>query len=105
MRFRHVFMGIGGLLVFIILLATDPDGGILKNIPFGSSTLSLLIILLTSILYIGMLHLGRKGLIDYINLEEYFKKALMTPEGSGLALIAVGLIMISVSLVILAATK
>ena len=105
MRFRHVFMGIGGFLVFLLLLITDPDGGILKNIPFGSSTLSLIIILLTSILYIGMLHLARKGIVDYIDLEEYFKKALMTPEGAGLALIAVGLIMVSISLVILAATK
>lgn len=105
MRFRHVFMGIGGFLVLLILLITDPDGGILKNIPFGSSTLSLLIILLASILYIGMLHLARKSLVDYINLEEYFKKALMTPEGAGLALIGVGLIMVSISLVILAATK
>ena len=52
-----------------------------------------------------MLHLARKALADYIDLEEYFKKALMTPEGAGLALIGIGLIMVSISLVILAATK
>lgn len=105
MRFRHVFLGIGSLLVVLILLLSDPDNGIVQKLPFGSGTVSLLIVLFTSILYIAFLHMGRKALADYIDLEEYFKKALMTPEGAGLSLIAVGLMMIAISLVILASTR
>lgn len=105
MRFRNVFIGIGSLLTIIVLLLSDPDGGFVQNLPFGSGTLSVLIILVSSILYVGLLHLARKGLIDYIDLEQFFKKAFQTPEGSGLAIIGVGLIMISISIVILAATK
>jgi len=104
-RFRNVFLGIGGFLTLLVLLMSDPDGGLIKNLPFGAGTLSILIVLVSSILYIGVLHLGRKSLIDYINLEQYFKKALLTPEGAGLALIGVGLMMVSIALVILAAVK
>lgn len=105
MRFRHVFIGLGSLLTIVVLLLSDPDGGFINNLPFGSGTLATLIILVSSILYIGLLHFSRKGLFDYIDLEIYFKKALQTPEGSGLAIIGIGLVMVAVSIVILAATK
>lgn len=105
MRFRNVFLGIGSLLVVLVLLLSDPDSGFVRNLPFGASTLSFLIILVSSVLYIGVLHLGRKALLDYIDLEEYFKKAKLSPEGAGAALIAVALFSVSISLVILAASK
>ena len=105
MRFRHVFMGIGSILTVAVLLLSDPDGGLVQNLPYGSGTVSLLITLLISILYVGVLHLARKGLFDYLDLSVFFKKALETSQGSGLALIAVGLAMVSISVVILAATK
>ena len=105
MRFRHVFMGIGSILTVAVLLLSDPDGGLVQNLPYGSGTVSLLITLLISILYVGVLHLARKGLFDYLDLSVFFKKALESSQGSGLALIAVGLAMVSVSVVILAATK
>lgn len=103
MRFRHVFLGIGSFLVAILLLLSDPDGGLVQNLPFGAGTLSTLIILVTSILFIALLHVARKSLFDYLDLEVYFRKALMSPEGAGMALIAVALAMISISLAILAA--
>lgn len=105
MRFRHAFMGVGSLLVVILLLITDPQNNIVANLPFGSGTLAMIIILVSSLLYIGLLHLARKGLYDYLDLEVYFQKALLTPEGSGMALIAVSLAMIAISIVILAATS
>ena len=105
MRFRNIFIGIGSLLVIILLLLSDPDGGLVQNLPFGAGTLSTIIILVISILYVGLLHYSRKALLDYLDLEELFNKAKLTPEGSGLAIIGIGLIMISVSIVILAATK
>ena len=105
MRFRNIFIGIGSLLVIILLLLSDPDGGLVQNLPFGAGTLSTIIILVISILYVGLLHYSRKALLDYLDLKELFNKAKLTPEGSGLAIIGIGLIMVSVSIVILAATK
>ena len=105
MRFRHVFIGLGSVLTVLVLLLSDPDHGFIQNLPFGSSTAATLIILVTSILYIGLLHLARKGLLDYLDLEVLFKKALQTSEGAGLALISVSGMMIAIALVILAATK
>ena len=105
MRFRNIFIGIGSLLVIILLLLSDPDGGLVQNLPFGAGTLSIIIILVISILYVGLLHFSRKALLDYLDLEELFNKAKLTPEGCGLAIIGIGLIMVSVSIVILAATK
>jgi len=104
MRFRHVFIGLGSLLVITALLLSDPDSGVIKSLPFGSDTVALIINLTVSVLYIGLLHVARKGLVDYIDLKMYFVKALQSSEGSGLAIIGVGLIMLSVSLTILAAT-
>lgn len=105
MRFRDIYLGIGSLLVVIILLLSDPDNGFIQHLPFGAGTLSILIILVVSILYVGLLHVSRKALLDYIDLAELFKKATQTPEGSGLAIIGIGLIMIAISIVILASTK
>lgn len=105
LRFRHAFLGLGSVLTILVLFLSDPDAGFIRNLPFGAGTLSVLLILVTSILYIGLLHIARRGLLDYIDLEVYFKKALQTPEGAGMALIGVGLIMISISLVIMAAVK
>lgn len=105
MRFRHVFLTIGSLLTFLVLLISDPDGGFVQNLPFGSGTASTLIILVTSILYIGLLHISRKGLFDYIDLEVFFKKALESSEGAGKALIAVAIAMVAIAIVIFAATS
>lgn len=105
MTFSRIYMVLGGLLVLIVLLLSDPDSGLIQNLPIGAGTVTTLIILLTSILYVGMLHLSRKALLDYINLKEFFQQALRTPEGSGLALIGIGLIMVAISIVIVAATS
>lgn len=105
MKFRHVFLGLGSFLVLNVLLLSDPDSGLITNLPFGGGTMSLLIILASSVLYIGLLHLARKALLDYIDLGTFFKTAVRTPEGAGLAIVGVGLIMISVAIVILTATS
>ena len=105
MRFRNVFLLIGGLLVIIIMLLSDPDGGLINNLPFGATTLSTLIVLVISILFIAMLHLGRRALLDYIDLSEIIKKAVQTSDGAGMVVIGVGLIMISIAITILAAVK
>ena len=105
MRFRNIYMGIGSVLTLLVLLLSDPDSGFITSLPYGSGTLTILIVLLTSIFYVALLHLSRRALMDYVDLSRFFAKAIQTPEGSGLAIIGVGLIMVSVALVILAATS
>lgn len=105
LRFRHAFLGLGGFLTVLVLFLSDPDVGFVQNLPFGSGAFSVLITLVISVLYIGLLHLARRALADYIDLEVYFKKALSTPEGAGKAIIGIGLMMISIAIVIYAATK
>ena len=105
MRFRNVFLGIGSILVFLLVLMSDPSSGFINQLPFGSSTLGLIINLVICLFYVGFLHLARKALLDYIDLEIFFKKAIESPEGAGNALIAIGLMMVSISLIVIAATK
>ena len=105
MRFRTVYLGLGSILIGIILFLSDPDSGFITSLPFGAGTLTILIVLVSSILYVAMLHLSRRALMDYVDLSRFFTKALQSPEGSGLAIIGVGLIMVSISIVILAATS
>lgn len=105
MRFRTIYLGLGSILVGIILLLSDPDSQLITSIPFGAGTLTILIVLVSSILYVALLHLSRRALMDYVDLSRFFTKALQSPEGSGLAIIGVGLIMVSISIVILAATS
>lgn len=103
MRFRDIFLGVGSLLVIILVLLSDPSVGVIAQLPFGSSTLGLFLNIVISLFYIGLLHFSRKALIDYIDLEAFFKKAYETSQGAALALIGVGIIMLSISLVIVAA--
>ncbi len=105
MRFRYKFLGLGSVAVILLLLVSDPDSKIVQHLPFGSGTVSILVNLVISILYIGILHLGRKALMDYTDLEDFFKQALKTPEGSGQAIIGVGLFSVAIAIVVFAATR
>lgn len=105
MRFRYVYLGLGSFLVGIILFLSDPDSGFITDLPFGAGTLTILIVLVSSVLYVGFLHLSRRALMDYLDLSKFFAKAQQSPEGAGLAIVGVGLIMISIALVIMAATN
>jgi len=102
MRFRHMYMTVGSILVMFIWLLSDPDTGIIQNLPFGAGAIATLVILLKSILYVGMLHLSRKALLDYIDLAPYFQKAFQTSEGSGRALMAVAIMCVAIALVMIA---
>lgn len=102
-RFRDVYLFIGGTLVIFLYLVTDPNANLIQNLPFGASTIVLLSTLLKSIWYVGFLHFSRLALLDYVNLSPLFRKAEQSPEGAGRALVAVALMMVSISIVILAA--
>lgn len=102
MRFRYVYMGIGSILVILLAIISDPDAGFIQNLTIGVGILTTIVILSKMVLYVAMLHLSRKALVDYIDLEDYFKKALETAHGAGLALIAVAVMMLSLAVVMAA---
>ena len=105
MRFRHIFMGVGTVFVMFLIFSSDPTVGWLSQLPFGSGLLGVMVGLAIAQLYIGLIHVARKGLFDYIDLEVFFKKALESAVGAGLSLVAVSIAMVAISLAILAATK
>lgn len=88
MRFRHLFIFGGSLLVLAALFATDPD----KQ---GLTTGMLVLGLVTSILAVAFAHLGRKALHDYPEADArgLFAKAGEHPIGAGLALVALSIVL------------
>lgn len=105
LRFRHVYVFFGSLMVVLLSLLSDPDTGVISSLPFGAGTLVTFLILLKSVLYVALLHFSRKALIDYLDLETVFEKATQTPDGAGKAAIAVALFSVSIAIVIYAATR
>lgn len=101
MRFRHTYMLIGSIFVVILFLITDPESKLIENMPFGASTVVMITWLLRTIWCVGILHLSRRALLDYLDLRTLLIKAEQTPEGAGRAMQAVGMIMIAVSIIIL----
>lgn len=102
MRFRFVFLVLGSLLAGLAVFLTDPDVKFIQNLPVGASTIAMFVTLTFAVFYVGFLHISRKGLADYLDLQIWFNKAFETPHSAGLGLIAVGLMMIAISIVILA---
>lgn len=103
MRFRSLFVGLGSLLVLLVVFFSDPTVGLISQLPIGSGTVGVIVNILISLWYVCLLHVCRKGLFDYIDLEVFFKKSMETAEGSGMALIAVAVSMVSIAMVIIAA--
>ena len=104
MRFRDVYMILGTILTLAAWTLTDPESGLVQQLPIGASTVATIIILLKSILYVGVLHLSRRALFDYLNLAEYFENAKREPVAAGLALNAIAIAMVAISIVMYAAT-
>lgn len=102
MRFRYVYMGLITTLVLALLLLTDPDSGLINNLPFGATTLGYILFCFKAVLGVVFLHVSRKGLMDYIDLKSVFDKAMTSSEGAGLATIGIGLVFLSIALIFLA---
>ena len=86
MRFRHLFLFGGSVLVLAGLYLTDPDNGV--------TTAMLLLSLVTPIIAVGFAHLARKALHDYpeADARSLFRRAGEQATGAGLALIALALV-------------
>lgn len=81
MRFRNIFLGLGTLLVAFALFMTDVDRGASTAIWFLGAA--------SGIIAVALAHLSRKGLFDYIDMQEYAKKAAETPLGSAIVFLGV----------------
>jgi hypothetical protein len=105
LRFRHAYMTLGSFLVILLWLLTDPDNNIVQHLPFGASTVATLLILLKSVLYVTVLHLSRKALMDYLDLKTVFDRAMQSSEGAGRVFMGVGLVFVAISIVIYSAVR
>jgi len=104
MRFRFVFLGLGSILTILLMVLIDPDMALITDLPFGAGVIGIVVALIVSILYIAILHIGRKGLLDYLDLETLFRQGPETADSAARKLIAVGLMMIAIAITILAAS-
>lgn len=83
-RFRHLFMVGGTAIVMLYLFLSDPNGGNL-TIPFIAK-------LATPVIAVWFAHLGRKALLDYIDMATVYKKAKETATGAGLVFLGMCII-------------
>lgn len=102
---RVLFFAVIIPLVMFGLYGSDPDVGLLKDIPLGGNLTNTLLILIPVFLYYAVLHIGRKMLHDYVNLGDVYRKAMEHPIGAGLVFIAIAIITVALAIVILAATS
>lgn len=87
MRFRTIFTLGGSLAVLAALYFTDPDHGL--------GTGMILLGLVTPVIAVAFAHLARKALFDYpeADMQRLFRESLKSPTGSGLALLAMALVL------------
>ena len=86
MRFRNIFILGGLVIVLAALFATDPDEGI--------QTGMFLLNTATGLIALALAHWTRKALFDYpeADARSLFRMAGSSPVGSGLALVALALV-------------
>lgn len=75
-----------GVILFVAgMFYTDVDG--------GTSTAIWLLGAASGIIAVALTHLSRKGLFDYLDLQEYARKASETPLGSAIVFLGVCIVM------------
>lgn len=85
LRLRPWGLGGGSILVLVYLYMTDPNNGALLPAFMGQ--------LVTPIIAVWFAFLMRKVLLDYVKVEELYRKAKETSVGSSITFLAVALIM------------
>jgi hypothetical protein len=94
----------GSILVFILMTLSSPELQFVKDLEYGAAALAVCLNLTKTVLYAVSLHFTRKALVDYVDLKNLFDKAYETSQGAGLATIGMGLVFLSISVLIWAAT-
>jgi hypothetical protein len=100
--FRFVYMIFFGLLLTAATLLTEER---MVKLPFGAGMTTDMLYTLRTVVYVALMHVSRRALVDYIDLEEVFKKAMETSEGAGKIFMGIGLMMVAVAICIFAAVK
>lgn len=101
-RFRHTFMGLGSLFAAILMTVSDPDLSIISELPLAAPFIATVAVLAKIVLYAGALHYTRKGLFDYIDMQELFTLAKKGNLAAAVSLVALGLIHIAIAILIYA---
>jgi len=90
-RKAYVFFGILGTI--LLWLITDPDLGLISELPFGAGFIATIVLMSKGIMCALLLHITRKAIFDHgvTDFEKLGRKAVETPEGAGLFAIALAI--------------
>lgn len=105
MRFRYVYMVIFSVAVMLGMFLTDPDLGIIQNLHYGAGLVATISMTSLAVIYVTMIHISRRALFDYIDMEDLYKKASETPNGAGMVFLGISLAMVSLAIVISTAAR
>lgn len=105
MRFRHLYMVFFSVVIIIAMFLADPDNGLIQDLPFGAGTIAMLLMTVRAVIYITLLHVSRRALVDYIDLEVYFEEAKKGNVAAGLSIVGVAIMMIAIAILIAAAVR
>lgn len=103
LRRRFIGVFVGSFIGLFLLWAIDPTNTATQGlIQEGGGFLITLAILLKTCVYLGMLHVGRKILFDYIDLGDIYDKVMGEVDGfgAGLFAISIGLWAIAIAIII-----
>lgn len=99
MRFRNISIILGCLASIFLILVSDPTINLGFGVTYGAQLVLAIKTIVTLSLAALVIHLGRKTLFDYLDVSIYLEKAKETPQGAGLAMIGVGLVLIAFAVV------
>lgn len=88
----------------LLFVLTDPSLNLFGRIPYGAEIITYGIYAMQSFIIILLLHVFRKGIHDYASadMDVLLSRAQASPEGSGLAAIAMSIITLAYAVVIYA---
>lgn len=89
-KFSNIYMVFGSIFVILAMFLTDDNGGIIRNLPFGSSTITFLLFASASVVGVSVFYISWKACMDYVNFRDIYKKIMEDKGGLPAALFYVG---------------
>lgn len=104
LNFRNIALIVGVLITIVFLYLVDPEVGLLKNLSAGSMVVYYLVLLSRATLVVALVHIFRKILFPYpeADFRVMLANALASPEGAGLASIAIAIMVLAISATVIA---
>ncbi len=93
---RRWYMFLGAAITVLILLMTDPDGGLVQHLPFGATTISWIIQVTRGLFIVSLAHITVSAITSWNPAAEILRlvrKASETSTGAGLAALAMAIIL------------